>query len=232
MNPCAIVELRQYTLKPGARDTLIELFEREFVETQEAVDMTLIGQFRDIDRPDRFVWLRGFPDMASRADSLRAFYEGPVWRAHREAANATMIDSDDVLLLKPYGDTRGFALDGLSRAANGEHVDETLRIVATILSLARPLDEPVRRRVTAALDSVDAASGAEPLARFETEYAENTFPRLPVRTGENMVVSFARERDGDGVRAASAQLAAALGDVVATAPESRVLRATPRSLVR
>lgn len=30
-----IVELRQYTLHPGKRDTLIELFDREFVETQE-----------------------------------------------------------------------------------------------------------------------------------------------------------------------------------------------------
>ena len=32
-----IAELRQYKLVPGKRDVLIELFEREFVETQEAV---------------------------------------------------------------------------------------------------------------------------------------------------------------------------------------------------
>src|SRR5688572_25580775 len=57
---CPITELRQYTLHPGKRDTLIDLFDREFVETQEAVGMTLIGQFRDLDKPDRFVWLRGF----------------------------------------------------------------------------------------------------------------------------------------------------------------------------
>ena len=31
-----IVELRQYTLHPGQRDTLIDLFDREFVESQEA----------------------------------------------------------------------------------------------------------------------------------------------------------------------------------------------------
>ncbi|WP_406513549.1 hypothetical protein [Streptomyces sp. NBC_00161] len=35
-----IVELRQYTLHPGARDTLIALFEREFVAGQEAAGMT------------------------------------------------------------------------------------------------------------------------------------------------------------------------------------------------
>ena len=48
---CPIVELRQYTLYPGKRDTLMDLFDREFVESQEAVGMTLIGQFRDLDKP-------------------------------------------------------------------------------------------------------------------------------------------------------------------------------------
>src|SRR5215468_1240257 len=92
-----IMELRQYTLRPGQRDTLIALFDREFVESQEALGMRIIGQFRDLDDPNRFVWLRGFADMESRAEALRAFYGGPVWKANSEAANATMIDVDNVL---------------------------------------------------------------------------------------------------------------------------------------
>src|SRR5258706_7982679 len=107
-----IVELRQYTLRPGGRDELIELFEREFVETQEAVGIQVIGQFYDLDDPDRFVWLRGFNDMSAREQSLNAFYSGPVWKAHRDAANATMIDSDNVLLLCPAHSTSGFMLHG------------------------------------------------------------------------------------------------------------------------
>ena len=106
---CPVIELRQYTLKPGQRDVLIDLFEREFVETQEAMGMRLVGQFRDLDRPDRFVWIRGFADMPSRAQSLQAFYGGPIWQAHREAANATMIDSDNVLLLRPVSADSAFA---------------------------------------------------------------------------------------------------------------------------
>ena len=51
----AVVELRQYTLHPRQRDVLIELFDREFVETQEAVGMTVIGQFRDLDDPDEIL---------------------------------------------------------------------------------------------------------------------------------------------------------------------------------
>jgi quinol monooxygenase YgiN len=98
---CQVVELRQYTLHPGKRDTLIELFDREFVETQEDAGMAVLGQFRDLRDPDKFVWLRGFADMPSRAAALHRFYGGPVWAAHSAAANATMIDSDDVLLLRP-----------------------------------------------------------------------------------------------------------------------------------
>jgi quinol monooxygenase YgiN len=63
---CSVLELRQYTLRPGQRDVLVELFERELVETQEAVGMAVAGTFRDLDDPDRFVWVRGFPDMESR----------------------------------------------------------------------------------------------------------------------------------------------------------------------
>src|SRR5512138_1028911 len=82
---CPIVELRQYLLHPGQRDTLIDLFDRELVETQEATGMTLIGQFRDLDDPDCFVWLRGFADMPARLRALHAFYGGPVWKKHRQA---------------------------------------------------------------------------------------------------------------------------------------------------
>jgi hypothetical protein len=64
------------------RDTLIELFDREFVESQEALGMKIIGQFRDADNSNRFVWLRGFRDMPSRSEALKAFYGGPVWKAH------------------------------------------------------------------------------------------------------------------------------------------------------
>jgi quinol monooxygenase YgiN len=170
----AVLELRQYTLHPGQRDTLIDLFEREFVETQEAVGIRLLGLFRDLDDPDRFVWLRGFTDMATRAEALNAFYTGPAWLAHRDAANATMIDSDNVLLLRP---TSEFA------SAGGAIV------IATTYSLPRSIDaarfmEFFAREIQPIL--VDA--GGTVLLTCVSEHASNTFPRLPVREGENVFV--------------------------------------------
>ena len=134
---CPVVELRQYTLHPGQRDVLIDLFDREFVETQEAAGMRIIGQFRDHDHPDRFVWLRGFRDMTSRAKALTDFYSGAVWKAHREAANATMIDSDNVLLLRPALPTSGFSLENMKRPPVGSHGVPASLVVTTIYYFGR-----------------------------------------------------------------------------------------------
>lgn len=174
--------MRQYTLQPGQRDILIELFDREFVESQELVGMHVIGQFRDLDRDDRFVWLRGFADMDVRKVALESFYGGPVWKAHRDAANATMIDVDDVLLLRPVSPSSGFAPQP-ARPAPGVQAPASIAVV-TICSFAAPADVAVVETLVAAV----VASGSPPLAVFVEEPSENTFSALPVRTGEHVVV--------------------------------------------
>ncbi|MGH7911450.1 MAG: NIPSNAP family protein [Candidatus Dormibacteraceae bacterium] len=185
--PCAVVELRRYTLHPGRREELIELFEREFVESQEAAGMRLIGQFRDLDDPDRFVWLRAFPDMESRGRALAAFYDGPIWARHRDAANATMVDSDDVLLLRaasgPPAFGRPVERPPLGAGAGGP---SPVVVVATICPLP---DGPDERFVEFFDDQVRPLlleAGGLPIACLRTEVAANTFPRLPVRTDEHV----------------------------------------------
>src|SRR5260370_4034349 len=81
----SVVELRQYTLHEGTRERLIDLFENEFIESQEALGIRVIGPFRDLEDHNRFVWLRGFPDMDERSGMLAAFYDGPVLLAPYDA---------------------------------------------------------------------------------------------------------------------------------------------------
>ena len=184
-----VIELRQYTLHAGQRDVLIELFEREFVESQEAYPMRLIGLFRDLDQPDRFVWLRGFEDMSTRTEALAGFYGGPVWKSHRDAANTTMIDSDNVLLLRPFGAETSFPDAPLPAgdAAQRERgvVEARLLYAASDVPAARV--EPV----VAALNEALAKAGGTRLAVLVSEGAPNTFPRLPVREGEHVLAWFA-----------------------------------------
>jgi hypothetical protein len=152
-----VVELRRYTLRPGARETLVELFDREFVESQEELGMWILGTFRDLDDPDQFVWIRGFDSLAERAPALTAFYSGPVWKAHSAAANATMVDVDNVLLLEPDGPMPEH--DASRRPPPGSP-ERAAKLWVTIS------EEPVE---------------GDALARFRTLHAPNDFPALPVR---------------------------------------------------
>jgi len=239
---CPVVELRQYTLHPGKRDVLIDLFDREFVETQEEVGIKIIGQFRDLDHQDRFVWLRAFPDMTSRAKALNDFYSGPIWKAHRDAANATMIDSDNVLLLCPAFPTSGFSLKDLKRAPVGANEIPTSLVVATIYYFAGPVAPDFIHFFEHTLRPLIESLGATISASFVTENSENTFPALPVRLGENVFVWFSTFPDSvayenylaalsrsEGWRS---KVSTALTRHLEKAPEVLRLSPTARSLLR
>ncbi|MFJ3161101.1 NIPSNAP family protein [Streptomyces kanasensis] len=182
----SVVELRQYTLRPGRRDELVELFDREFVESQEEVGMAVLGQFRDLDDPDRFVWLRGFRDMQERHRGLGAFYGGPVWERHGPAANATMVSSDDVLLLRPLAGA-GPTARVAPRPAVG--APDPGGVVSAVVWSFPPGRREGADLVRDGLLPALRRTGPAPVAVLATEPAANTFPRLPVRTGENVVVA-------------------------------------------
>jgi hypothetical protein len=185
IEPARVVELRRYALHPGAREALIELFDRELVETQEAVGMHVLGQFRDLDDPDAFVWLRGFSDMPARKHALEAFYGGPVWKQHAAAANATMIDSDNVLLLRPVS---SLALDTDHRPAPGSTVSPPGLLVATIYPLREPSTGEFPAFFAGEVEPALQKAGISVLATYATEHSVNTFPALPVRDEEEVFV--------------------------------------------
>jgi NIPSNAP len=223
---CPVIELRQYTLKPGQRDVLIDLFDRYFIEAQESARMTIIGQFRDRTRPDRFVWMRGFSDMVGRHRALEQFYDGPVWAAHRTAANDTMLDSDDVLLLKPVRPELAFRLEeGAARTSDGPR-----GVLAGIYTLSEPATDSLVAQFERNVAPQLRARGIDIEGLFVSESAPNTFTRLPVREGEHVLmwvgtlkVKALAQEELDEVRSVSA-----LNRVGAT-PTLLNLEPTPRS---
>ncbi|HEY3560239.1 MAG TPA: NIPSNAP family protein [Kribbella sp.] len=183
---CAVVDLRQYTLHPGQRDTLIDLFDTYFVDGQEQTGMHIAGQFRDLDDPDRFVWIRGFRDLPARAEALNSFYYGPVWRAHSAAANATMADSDNALLLKPVRLGAGYPALGAPRPGGTAH-----SVIAGAVYHRAVEDDGFVEYFTDQVVPVLTAAGAAPVAVFESLVAKNNFPQLPLRD-EVVLAWFAR----------------------------------------
>jgi heme-degrading monooxygenase HmoA len=234
---CRVVELRRYALRSGARETLIELFERELIEPQERLGLFVLGQFRDLDDRDSFVWLRGFQSMDERRRGLEAFYGGPVWRAHRAAANATMTDSDDVLLLRPARPGAALLHDGDLRPEPGarEPSDGLIAISTYFPAPSGAAEFPAvfQRRLQPAL----RAAGAAPFACLRTEPSPNDFPALPVREGEEAFVTLTRFDDAadHAARVAALERSAewrdALRGRLARAPHVARLAPTARSLL-
>lgn len=186
-----VIELRQYTLRPGRRDAMIEIFEGNLIEPQEAAGATIIGHFRDVEKPDRFVWLRGFLDMPARLRALTDFYSSAIWKEHSRAINETLIDCDDVLLLRPAAPGTAYLPTERPHAA----ADEDALVVATIYSLAAAADVDFSDFFARSLEPALKEAGAPCLASFVTEPSENDFPGLPVREGENVFVRLSRFRD-------------------------------------
>ncbi len=158
---CQVVELRRYALHPGRRDTLIDLFDREFVETQEAV-----------------------------------------WRQHARAANATMISSDNVLLLRPLSPLEH---DPSRRARLGSTEGARGLLAVTILPLAHATAAQVPELFRELIEPALRDAGVSVVATYATEHSENTFPALPVREGEDFFIWMSLfEDEADHARSACA----------------------------
>lgn len=175
-----VVELRRYAMRPGARDVLIDIFEREFVESQEALGMVPIGHYRDPADPDAFVWFRGFDGMETRGRALERFYTSQTWLRNREAANATMIDSDNVLLLRSARPGTGFDVAGLQRPPQGEPLAAGNPMAVSIAMLEAPPSEAFVDGFERTILPV-AERAARRVAYFVSEERPNDYPRLPVR---------------------------------------------------
>jgi hypothetical protein len=220
---------------------MVRLFEEHFIESQEEQGMRVVGQFRDLDRPDRFVWIRGFDDMESRGRALEAFYGGPVWKEHRDAANATMIDSDNVLLLRPVAADAGFLFDPGQRPKIGGHDVPAGVVVATIHYFPGPVDAAFVSWFDSEVCPLLANVGTSIVAQLVTESAPNRF-RLPVREGVNVFVWFSAYPDEPAYRAVSQALEALpewksrveprLAAVTTGEAERLVLAPTSRSALR
>lgn len=186
-----VLELRQYKIFAGKRDQMIGLFDSKFIESQEQLGMRLLGQFRDLDDPNRFTWMREFPGMEVRGKALTDFYYGPVWKQYRGEANPLLEDNDNVLLLRPAAD--GLALNVPSaseRVKEGAKSATSGVIVATIYYLWKDPAEGFTQFFSTKLAPELTAAGLPVLGGYVTEATPNNFPALPVRQHEKVFVWF------------------------------------------
>lgn len=231
-----VVELRRYQLHPGRRDDLIALFDREFLESQDELGACVLGQFRDLDAPDAFVWLRGFADLPTRKRALEGFYGGPVWGQFADRANETMVGFDDVRLLTPVDPAPGLPpCDGHRHPSGGEGPHALIAV--DVQHFADPVTAAQLAFVAAEVEPQLSEDSRSEVALLRTLEAENNFPRLPIRPG-HVLVRIARFDTADVYAAHRERLASseewrgAQRELGATRTEHFRLEPTSRSLLR
>ena len=196
-----VLELRNYLLRPGAAADFIRHFEQHFLDSQRAEGMQPLGQFTLEGEPDRFVWIRGFQDMAARLRGLRGFYGGAFWLERREATNAMLLDHENVHLLRPLApiaDLTG-GITPEARAAEPTGVLDPRSGVVTVdfyRSAPAALDALVDRFERIAHPALIAA-GHRILGHFVSESRPNDYPRLAVIQDPSLLVVIGAYRDRD-----------------------------------
>ena len=175
-----VVELRRYAIRAGERERFARCFDGYFPEAFQQLGAIAFGQFLERKNDTWFTWLRGFPSLDARAEMNAEFYDGALWKEHAARMNDRMIDSDNVLLLRPLRAGRGLpvlpAVDLGAEAAGaaGVVVLQILRVKATdVDALARQAEEEF---------ATYRAAGAREAAVLVTLDVPNNFPRLPIRT--------------------------------------------------
>ncbi|MEP7372897.1 MAG: hypothetical protein ABI675_05865 [Chitinophagaceae bacterium] len=171
-----VIELRNYLLKPGARDKFIEYFKDHFLESQNVLGADTPEQFRIKGEDDRFFWIRGFSNMKERGKFLRAFYDGQVWKEFGPAANYMMLEWHNVHLLKPVS-VNTIEFDKKQKLLVIDYYTTVNNQRDQLIDLFTQNYLPVYNK-----------SGINNISLWVSEMAVNDFPGLPVYQQENLLV--------------------------------------------
>lgn len=223
-----VFELRNYKVDPARRREFIDHFEKQLIHSQEAEGIAILGQFEVVEEPDRFVWIRSFPNMRSRAASLSAFFDGKVWAEHGPLANDIMEQWDDVYLLRPTPSSPPIAPSYRPNIGEPPSIrndgSSCVLVLVSVLEGAR--DELPNDFAVPWINHLRSA-GCSEIARFVAEPTENDFLRLPVKQAEGTVAVLAEAPSRDHAR----RLLDSICDLESASSRVLLLRPTPRSFL-
>jgi hypothetical protein len=141
--------------------------------------------------------------MPTRQQALENFYVGsPAWIAHKKEANATMVDSDNVLLLRALAPRPEFP-GGAPVPSGSEAVyGVTIYYLGSVdtAQFTEFFDHVILPHLN--------ALNIHPIATLATNEAPNNFPRLPIREHDRVFLWMARWRSEADYESFSEQLRA------------------------
>jgi hypothetical protein len=231
-----VIEFRRYIIKKGEREHFADYFESYFPEALQQMGAMVFGQFLERKNPVGFTWMRGFKNTDARAIINAGFYYGPLWKEHASTMNSLMVDSDNVLLLRPLSPSRGVlvlpAVDPIKEGNGAQGV-----VVAQIFAVKPNSVDDFAQRAEETFASY-RGTGAREAGVLVTLDAPNNFPQLPVRTDGPFLVWLGIVKDNKTLETQfasqaerSMQSLSATG-LLRNAPELVVMDPTHRSRLR
>lgn len=179
-----IVELLSQRFPTGDRDRMVALFERQVADVQEALGVSVVGSFTVVGQPDRFIWMRGFSDMAARRTVLGLPNSGAGWPLRPDPQIALPAPGDEVHLVRAVTPQSG--VSGLRRLPRiGETV--AAQPYTLVISEVRYQEWIGSFHLWSRLFLRKA--GADPLASFATLEQFNDLPSVPVSQDRTMHVA-------------------------------------------
>jgi len=228
MDNYPVIEFRRYALLEGGLDAFARYFDTLFPEAFQQLGALALGQFRECGDPNSFLWLRGFPSWEQRAVANAAFYYGPVWQEHKATLNGLMIDSDNVLLLRPLRSGSGVAT--LNAVDPLREPDGAQGQALALLCTPRPGMTERFAELAEATFAAWRAAGWRQAGLLVTLDMPNNFPQLPVRGDGPHLVWLGLAPDGTAPP--QAPLTDAARALLQQAPELILLSPTRRSRLR
>ena len=235
-----VLEIRNYLFKENMAEHFIDYFEANLIFSLQDANMPILGQFRLNGEPERFVFIRGFSDMAARLAALRDYYSGPVWEKWGAVANEMMLEWHNVHLLRPLGSTDltcGLNADSMSADLAEGTISPYVGVVGIDFYEAQSgkragLIEAFQSNVVPAYER----EAIQVRGLLVAEMSENEYPRLPAIQNEDELVVVTAYESEDAYRQKRAKLMPfvneTIGMFLTQSPETLLLNPTLRSPLR
>jgi hypothetical protein len=120
-----VIEFRVYQIQPGRRAEIMDVLRSRLFPANRKLGMRVLGPFPSAEDEDTLVWLRAFPDAASRETMTKAFYGGQLWREELQDAIVPAMTGHNVTVVEDIAglwDRWPEALPGSRREADREQI--------------------------------------------------------------------------------------------------------------
>ena len=196
------IELRNYLIRPGQRDSYITAFETNLVDTLNLMKNFVFGQFRVKDAKDNFVWIRGFESMDSRKEDLKSFFTSEFWARNRSIPSKYLVNYTNVYLLRPIDI---FKVES-KITFNGKWFGKPKGVAVVDFYVANDRLPQLIDFVKSKYDSIIRSAGVKDISYWVSEPEPNNYPDLPAFQDKNLLVSISFFKDENTYKSVSQEL--------------------------